>query len=273
MGKSNKWVHILLGIASFVSLFPLLWLLLTSFKPVSEIYRDTFRILPKTFTIENYVDLLTRSDGVFWTWFLNSIIISLLTTVIGLILSATAAYAISRFRFRGRKGIKMSFLFTQMVPGVILLVPLSIMMDQLDLFNTYIGVILAYLAITVPFCVMVLKNFFDTIPIEIEEAARIDGCSQFGIFWRMVLPLSLPGLAITAFYSFLTTWNEFIIALTFLKSEDMYTLPVGLQHFVNQFNTQYHLMAAAAMIITIPTLLFFFFAQRWVSHRYLYKKG
>ncbi|MDQ0417303.1 arabinogalactan oligomer/maltooligosaccharide transport system permease protein [Croceifilum oryzae] len=273
MRKSNKWVHILLGTASFISIFPILWLLLTSFKPVSEIYSDTFRILPKAFTLENYVDVLTRSGGVFWTWLLNSIMISLLTTVIGLILSTTAAYAISRFRFRGRKGITMSFLFTQMFPGILLIIPLYLMIDQLGLLNTYLGVVLAYLAITVPFCVMVLKNFFDTIPIEIEEAARMDGCSQLGIFWRMVLPHSLPGLAIAAFYSFLTTWNEFIIAVTFLKSDDMYTLPVGLQQFVNQFNTQYHLMAAAAIIITVPTLLLFFFAQRLMSNRYFYKKG
>lgn len=264
MRKSNWWVHILLGIASIIAVFPVLWILSTSFKPSSEVFSNTIQILPKTFTTDNYTEVFTRSNGVFWTWFKNSVIISLFTTAIGLVLSTTAAYAISRFRFRGRKGVELSFLVTQMFPGALLIIPLYLIVNKLGLLDTYLGVILAYSTVAVPYCVMMLKSFFDTIPVELEEAARMDGCSQFGTFWRIVLPLSLPGLAVTAFYSFITAWNEFLVALTFLNSEEMYTLPIGLQQFVNQFNTQYHLMSAAAIVITLPVLLFFLFAQRFL---------
>ncbi|WP_044641448.1 carbohydrate ABC transporter permease [Risungbinella massiliensis] len=264
MRKSTWWVHILLIIASFISIFPVFWILSTSLKPEAEVFSTGIELIPKTFTLENYQEVLTRSDGIFLEWFRNSVLIALFTTAVGLVLSTTAAYAISRFKFWGRKWVELSILMTQMFPGALLIIPLYLIVNNLGLLNSYTGVILAYSTVSVPFCVMMLKSFFDTIPYELEEAARVDGLSHFGTFYRIVLPLALPGLAVTAFYSFITAWNEFLIAITFLSDETMYTLPIGLRQFVNQFNNDYHLMSAAAILITLPVLIFFFVAQRYL---------
>ncbi|MBO8163565.1 MAG: carbohydrate ABC transporter permease [Brevibacillus sp.] len=264
MQQSNWWVHLLLLLASAIAVFPVLWILSTSFKPRAEVFSTELDFLPKTFTWENYVHVLTRSDGIFWQWMGNSLLVAVFTALIGLALSTTAAYALSRFRFAGRGAFHYGIFLTQMFPGALLIVPLYKLVDSLGLLNHYLGLILAYCTVAVPFSVMMLKSFFDTIPYELEEAARVDGLSHFGTFYRVVLPLSLPGITVTAFYSFITAWNEFLIALTFMSDQNMYTLPIGLQQFVNQFNTDWHYMAAGAIIVTLPILLVFLIAQRYI---------
>lgn len=264
MKKANWWVHLLLMIAVIISVFPVLWILSTSFKPRAEVFSTELHFIPETFTWENYVHVLTRSDGIFLTWMGNSFLIALLTALISLFLSTTAAYAISRFRFRGKKVISFGFFFTQMFPGALLIIPLYKIINGMGLLNSYAGLILAYATVAVPFCVMMMKSFFDTIPYELEEAARVDGLTHFGTFYRIVLPLALPGLAVTTFYSFITAWNEFLFALTFMSEQKMYTLPIGLQQFVNQFNTDYHYMAAGAIIVTLPVMIVFLWIQRYM---------
>lgn len=266
MRKSNWWVHLLLVIASFIAVFPVLWIMSTSFKPYEEIFSasGSIELIPKTFTWDNYLYVLTNSNGIFLEWVKNSVIVALFTTIIGLFLSTTAAYALSRYKFYGKKMIFYSFLLTQMFPGALLVIPIYNIVNRLGLLNSYFGLILAYSTVAVPFCVMMLKNFFDTIPFELEEAARVDGLSPFGTFYRIVLPLSLPGLAVTAFYAFITAWNEFLFALTFMSAEQMYTLPIGLQQFVNQFNTDWHYLSAGAIIVTVPVLIVFIIAQRYL---------
>ncbi len=266
MRKSNWWVHLLLVIASFIAVFPVLWIMSTSFKPYEEIFSasGSIELIPKTFTWDNYLYVLTNSNGIFLEWVKNSVIVALFTTIIGLFLSTTAAYALSRYKFYGKKMIFYSFLLTQMFPGALLVIPIYNIVNRLGLLNSYFGLILAYSTVAVPFCVMMLKNFFDTIPFELEEVARVDGLSPFGTFYRIVLPLSLPGLAVTAFYAFITAWNEFLFALTFMSAEQMYTLPIGLQQFVNQFNTDWHYLSAGAIIVTVPVLIVFIIAQRYL---------
>ncbi|MFY0542562.1 carbohydrate ABC transporter permease [Brevibacillus sp. H7] len=264
MRQSNWWVHILLVIASVIAVFPVIWIFSTSFKPQEEIFSTSIQLIPENVTWDNYLHVLTRSDGVFLNWFWNSTLVALLTTLVGLFLSATAAYALSRFQFVGWKVIDFSFFLAQMFPGALLIVPLYTLVNQMGLLNSYVGLVLAYSTVAVPFCVMMLKNFFDTIPFELEEAARVDGLSHFGTFYRIVLPLSLPGLAVTGFYSFITAWNEFLMALTFMSEETKYTLPIGLRQFVNQFNTDWHYMAAGAIIVTLPVLVVFLLAQRYL---------
>lgn len=264
MRASNWWVHLLLIAASAIAVFPVLWILSTSFKPRSEVFSTELDIVPQTFTWENYVHVLIRADGVFLQWMANSFLVALLTALVALSLSATAAYALSRFRFSGKRVISFSFFLTQMFPGALLIVPLYRIVNALGLLNSYLGLVLAYATVAVPFCVMMLKNFFDTIPYELEEAARVDGLSPFGTFYRIVLPLSLPGIAVTGFFAFITAWNEFLIALTFMSEQRMYTLPIGLQQFVNQFNSDWHYMAAGAIIVTLPVLIVFLLAQRYL---------
>lgn len=253
-----------LVIASLIAVFPVLWILATSLKPREEVLSPELTIIPKTFTFENFSYVLTMQGGIFWQWLFNSIFIAIMTTVIGIFLAATTAYAFSRFSFLGKRGLLFMFLVSQMFPGAILIVPLYNIIKNLGLLNSFTGLVIAYTTLSLPFCVWMLKSFFDTIPISLEEAALIDGMSAFGAFYKIILPLSLPGLAVTGFFSFITAWNEFMFALTFMTGEGNYTLPIGLRTFVFEFNTDWHFMAAGAMIVTIPVLVVFIFAQRFL---------
>jgi len=268
MRKTSKLesvaTHTVLIIASLIAVFPILWIISTSFKPYSEVFSTTLNIVPDNFTLENYKYVLTKNDHIFLTWIKNSAIIALFTSLFSVFLSATAAYALSRYKFIGHKFTMYLFLVTQMFPGALLLIPLYNLMNSLGLLNSSLGLILAYSTVAIPFSTWMLKGFFDTIPYELEEAARVDGLSQFGTFYKIVLPLSLPGISVTIFFAFITAWNEFMIALTFLNNESKYTIPIGLQQFVNQFNTDWQYMAAGAVIVTIPVLILFLYAQKYL---------
>jgi len=257
-------IHLFLAIASVVAVFPVFWLLTTSFKPRSDIYSSEIHLVPVNFTWDNYVYLLTMRDQIFLTWVKNSILVAAATTVLGVFLAATAAYAFSRYRFPGKRPMLHSFLVTQMFPGALLVVPYYNLFKNFGLLNTFTGLVLAYCTTALPFCVWMLKGYFDTIPVELEEAAKIDGLNSWGTFYRVVLPLSLPGIAVTAFFSFLTAWNEFMYALTFMSKEQLYTLPVGLRTFVFYFRTDWHYASAGAILITLPVLAFFLIAQRYL---------
>lgn len=262
LGKPSWWSYCILVIASLIAIFPVFWIFSTSLKPAAEVLSPELTILPQTITLENYRQVL--QGGLFWQWMVNSVVVALLTTVIGIILAATTAYAISRFDFWGKKTVLFSFLVAQMFPGAILIVPLYNLMKDLGLLNTFTGLVIAYSTLSLPFCVWMLKGFFDAIPISLEEAALIDGMSAWGTFLKIIIPLSLPGLAVTGFFSFITAWNEFMFALTFMTGENHYTLPVGLRTYVFEFNTAWHLMAAGAIIVTIPVLVVFLVAQRFL---------
>ena len=156
------------------------------------------------------------------------------------------------------------FLVAQMFPGIILLVPLFSIFTNLGLMDTPWALILSYSTFAIPFCILMLKGFFDTIPYELEEAGRVDGLGVFGTFWRIVIPLSVPGLAVTAFYSFITAWNEFLFARSFLTSRDAMTLPVGMSTFIDPFNQPWGLLTAGSVLITIPVMIVFYISQRFL---------
>jgi arabinogalactan oligomer/maltooligosaccharide transport system permease protein len=186
----------------------------------------------------------------------------LATTVLGVVLACTAAYAYSRFRFPGRNAGLISFLVTQMFPGTLMLIPLYLILDWLHLLDRNAGLVFVYSTTAIPFCVWMLKGYFDTIPKELEEAARVDGASNFVIFYRIMLPLARPAIAVTALFSFMTAWNEFILAATVMNSESSYTLPVGLQNMVGQFASDWGYFAAGAILVSIPVVLLFFAFQK-----------
>lgn len=260
----NIGTHIVLIIASLISVFPIIWILSTSFKFKEDVLKPGIEIIPHNFTLSNYEHVLSMDGFIFWKWLGNSVMIALITTIIGLFLASTTAYAFSRFEFKGKKFLLFSYLLTQMFPGAILIVPLYNIIKNMGLLNSYTGLLIAYSTISLPFCVWMLKSFFDTIPKSLEEAAMIDGLTSFGTFWKIILPLSLPGLSVTAFFSFITAWNEFMFALTFMSTSEHYTLPVGLRTFVFEFNTDWHYMAAGAIIVSLPVLIFFFIAQKFL---------
>ncbi|MFF7454113.1 sugar ABC transporter permease [Kitasatospora sp. NPDC008115] len=252
-------MHGALTLASLIALFPVAWILYVSFGPDKTDYLHPGEILGKL-TLSNYETVLFDTD--FFKWFGNAFLVSGVTTVFGVLIAASTGYAVSRMRFPGHKPLMWSLLVTQMFPIAVLIVPMYTILSELDLLDSYLGLILVYSTTTVPYCAWLLKGYFDTIPVEIDEAGRVDGLTPFGTFWRLVLPLARPGLAVAAFYSFLTAWAEVAFASTFMLSSDKYTLAVGLQTFVSEHDAQWNLMAATAVLIAIPSSVLFYLVQR-----------
>lgn len=269
MGKRPWYVSVALHgsllLATVIAIFPVFWIGISSFKPQQEITgQSELNVWPDNWTWSNYENVITNNDYEFPHWFWNSIVIALITTVLGVFLSATAGYALSRYRFPGYRAALNSFLVTQMFPAAILLVPIYNIVVNLGLLNTKTALVLTYSSVAVPFCVWMLKGYFDTIPISLEEAGRIDGLTPFGTFWRIVMPLSLPGIAVTSFYSFITAWNEVAFANVILTENDTYTLPVGLRTYVFQFDQDWELLTAGSMLVTVPAVIMFLIAQRYL---------
>jgi arabinogalactan oligomer/maltooligosaccharide transport system permease protein len=269
-------MHVLLIAATLFAIYPVLWVLSIAFSgkqslaiaevPPDPTFWDRFRTVipwPAEFSFANFTSVF--ADQPFATWVLNSAIVSVATTVVGVFLACTAAYAFSRFRFPGRQAGMMSFLVSQMFPGTLMLIPLYIILVKwLNLGSTRTGLVLAYSTTAIPFCVWMLKGYFDTIPRDLEEAALIDGASSATIFWRIVLPLAKPAVAVTALFSFMTGWNEFILAATLIDKEAMYTAPVGLRFFVGGFSQQWGYFAAGAVVVSIPVVALFLFLQKYL---------
>ncbi|HWS37725.1 MAG TPA: sugar ABC transporter permease [Actinoplanes sp.] len=252
-------LHATLILASLIAVGPILWVVLSSFKPGYAV-QSTELTLVKDPTLANYEYVLFETN--FPAWFLNSVIVAALTMLIGIFLSATTGYALSRFNFPGRRSLMMVFLVTQMFPVAILIVPIYTIMATLGLINTLPALVIAYLTIAVPFCAWMLKGYFDSIPTSLDEAASLDGCGPFRTFYRVVLPLARPAIAVTGFYAFLTAWGEVAYASAFIQTDDKYTLAYGLQQFVPQFNPQWEYLTAAAVLVTIPAGIVFLFAQK-----------
>ncbi|MCZ0954946.1 MAG: sugar ABC transporter permease [Rhodospirillaceae bacterium] len=212
------------------------------------------------FTLEHFRTVLGGEN--FWLWTRNSVVVAVGTTIVGLLLAIPAGYAFSRYNFSGRKGSMFVFMLIQMFPGIVILVPYFMVMKTLGLLNTSIGLIIAYSVTALPLCVWMLKGFFDAVPRALEEAAVLDGCTQLEVFFRIVLPLSLPAVAITALFSFLTAWNEFLLALVFNTSNDAYTLPVGLSSMIPATGQQWGDFAAASLVVSIPIVVLFVLFQK-----------
>ncbi len=273
---SHVWLHLFLIFFTFIAVYPVLWVITVAFSgqqslafadvPADPGFFDRLRAVfpwPEQLSLQNFKDVLTEQP--FLRWMLNSAIVAAATTVVGVFLACTAAYAFSRFQFPGRKAGMMSFLISQMFPGTLLLVPLYIIIvSWLGLGNSYLGLILVYSVTAIPFCVWMMKGYFDTIPLEIEESAIMDGASRQVIFFKIILPLAKPAVAVTALFSFMTAWNEFILAATFLEEEVKYTAPVGLKFFVGGFASQWGYFAAGSIIISLPVVLLFLYLQKYL---------
>jgi arabinogalactan oligomer/maltooligosaccharide transport system permease protein len=269
-------LHLILVLATLLTLYPVFWVFSIAFSgkqslaiadlPANPRAIDRLRAVipwPEKVSASNFVSVMT--DQPFARWILNSALVAIFTTVLGVFLACTAAYAFSRFKFPGRRPGMMAFLVSQMFPGTLMLIPLYIIIVQiLGLGSSRIGLIIVYATTSIPFSVWMLKGYFDTIPKELEEAAVIEGASAGKIFWRIVLPLAKPAVAITALFSFMTSWNEFILAATFMDKENMYTAPVGLRFFVGGFSQQWGYFAAGSIIVSIPVVLLFLYLQKYL---------
>ncbi|MEP6866805.1 MAG: sugar ABC transporter permease [Deltaproteobacteria bacterium] len=259
--------HLAVIVLVMVVLYPVMLVVKKAFEPGRDFALSPSPI-PTTITLDNFRGLFgsrgSHGEYLFVRQALNSIVIALATTVVGVFLSCTAAYALSRFRFPGRKTGLTTFVVVQMFPSTLLIMPLYVVLDKLGLLNSITGLVLVYSTTAIPFCVWTLKGYFDGLPRELEEAARIDGASAWLIFRKIILPLARPGLAVTALFSFMTAWNEFILASTFMTSESRYTLPVLIQSSVGEFSSQYGLFAAGAIVTSVPVMAVFYVLQKYL---------
>ncbi|NQV49692.1 MAG: sugar ABC transporter permease [Candidatus Marinimicrobia bacterium] len=244
------------------SIYPILRVITISIRPGNNLLTQSLAIIPADWSFENYIKLF--SDHPFGTWIWNSILVTVTVVITGVTLASTAGYALSRFRFPGREASLLSLLVTQMFPATMLLLPLFIMLSSLHLINTYLGLIVIYSSTALPFCVWQMKGYYDTIPYSLEEAARIDGASRFMAFYKIILPLASPALVITALFSFMSAWTEYIVAAQVLWYKEMFTLPIGLKSFQANMTTEWGLYAAGAMIVSIPAIALFLFLTKYL---------
>lgn len=263
--KKNKFsrdlffFYIPLIILIIFAVFPYLWTFLTSIKTDKELFSSTLRYFPKYPTLENYKVLFNKTN--FMKNMVNSFIVAGITSIVSLFVSVLAAYAFARYDFKGKMIFMVSFLLINMFPSVLLLAPLFRIMRKLGLLYTPYSLMIAYSTFTIPFSVWLLTGYIKDLPISLEEAAMVDGCTRLQAFFKITLPLTIPGIIATGIYIFITAWNEFIFALMF-TNEASRTLPVALQSFIGQFEIQWGLLTAGGVITTIPVVILFMFIQR-----------
>jgi arabinogalactan oligomer/maltooligosaccharide transport system permease protein len=258
-------LHVGLTIVCFATLYPVLWVVKMALSP-SQAMSLTISPIPESVTLDHFREVLYSFDAqgrwLFGRQLFASLAVSAATTMVGLVLAVTAAYALSRFRFPGKQMGMQALLVTQMFPATLMLVPLYSLLQTLHLLDSLSGLVLVYATSSLPFCVWMLKGYFDTLPKELEEAAIMDGASPFQVFWKVVLPLARPALAVTALFSFMTAWNEFILAATLLNDASLFTLPVALQRYVGEYKVEWGHFAAGALVVSAPVMALFFALQK-----------
>jgi len=252
---------ILLLFSSF-SLFPILRLLSISLRPGDRLLTKSLAVIPPNATLATYSQLFFEEP--FLRWMGNSLLVSGIVTIVGVGLAATAGYAFSRYNFVGKRSAMLGLLATQMFPLTMLLLPLFIVLIKLHLYDTYWALIIAYSATALPFTTWQMKGYYDTIPYSLEEAASIDGCPPLTTFWRIVLPLAAPALVITALFSFMTAWSEYLVAAALIQDQNLFTLPLGLKMFQSSLEVQWGLYSAGALVVSLPVVILFVVLSRWL---------
>jgi multiple sugar transport system permease protein len=248
-------VVLILGFA----LLPWAWMILSSLRPEAELTQRPIAIWPNTITLAHHVELLQRTS--FLQNLRDSLVVACGAVTLGLLLALPAAYAFSRFRFRGRRALRIGFLVVNMFPVVLLVLPLFILLRQLDLLDTYVALIAGHATFTLPFAVWLLTSYIDSIPPELDEAAMVDGATRLQALWRVVLPLTLPGVVAVGLYLFIASWNEYLFALM-LAGREVRTVTVALQMFIGENEISWGLLMAGGTLVALPAVLLFLFAQR-----------
>lgn len=253
---------VILTIFSFIAIYPVLHVWSVSLRTDNAFSSRSLSLIPAQLTFSTYRELFFGTD--FLIWLRNSVLVSAITTLTGVILAAFGGYALSRFKFAGKKWAMLALMTTQMFPATMLLLPFFIVLAKLGLMNSYLGLFVIYSSTALPFCLWQMKGYYDTIPRELEEAARIDGCSQFASFYRVILPLSTPALVITALFSFMGSWSEYAVAAVVLQDPQLYTLPLGLRSFQASLATQWGLYSAGAVVVSVPVTILFIALSRYL---------
>ncbi len=244
-----------------VVLLPMYWIVISSFKTLPELTSSTPTFWPRTFTVEHYVRLFAQVP--FVTYFLNSVYVALASTAITLVLASLAAYSLYRCRYRGRHLLYRAFISIYIFPRVLLLIPLYVLFTRMGIIDTLLALIIVNVTVVAPFSIWMLRAFFTTVPLDLEDAAMVDGASRLQVLVRIFLPLSAPGLAAVALNSFLMSWTEYLFAVAFIISDRHKTLPVGMAHFLQQYFIDWGLLMSSSVLIAIPPIVLFGLAGRW----------
>ena len=255
-------LHLFLAMFTVATVFPILQIFTISLRPGDQLYSTSLALIPERASFRAYPVMLFEKP--FLRWLLNSTLVAAAVTAFGVALASTAAYAFSRFRFLGREFGLYSFLLTQLFPATMLMLPLYVLMRELHLLDTFTGLVLAYTTTALPFCVWTLKGYYDTIPVELEQAALIDGCGPWTAFTTITLPLAAPALAITALFSFMTAWSEFLVARILLTRFERFTLPLGLESLAGTFQTEWANYAAGSLLVCVPVMFLFVLLNRYL---------
>ena len=242
--------------------FPFFWMLSTSLKESSEVFASPPTLVPRHLTLGNFARLLTETN--FATYFGNSLTVSFATVVLTLGVSAVGAYGLTRFRFPGRETVAGLILLTYMFAPIMIIIPFYILVKRLGLVNTHLALVLSYTTFCLPFCLWLLRAFFQSVPLELEEAALVDGAHRGRAVWHVVLPLALPGIIAAGIFTFILAWNDFLFALVLISSDELKTLPVGVNDLFNATIVDWGMIMAAGVMITLPTVGFFAGVQRYL---------
>ena len=243
-------------------LAPLYWLFITSFKTNTEINSLEVTYWPHTFTMDNYQKLFDVTD--FGVYMKNSLIVTLATSVIVLLLSISGGYALARYEFKGKKAVLLVFLISQMIPTILLFIPMFVIFGRLKLNNTLQSLIILYTVFNTPFCLVTLRGFFERIPTSLEEAAWMDGCNKMQSLVKVVIPVLFPGIVATLVFAFTGAWNELLAGIMFINSNSLKTIPVAINAFIGKYSIDWGQMSAACMIALIPTVIFFAVVQKYI---------
>lgn len=253
--------HILLLLGLVFVFFPVLWMVFVSLKSNTEVFSWPPRLLPRVFTIKPYISIFSNITKV--RFFLNSYLVAASVTLLSLFIAILSGYSFSRYKFRGKKLMNLLIIATQTVPPITLLIPYFGIMVMLRLYDTYFALILTYMVFTLPYAILMITGYFNTLPRELDEAVMVDGGSSFFILWRVLVPNAVPGIVATGVYTFLLSWNEFLFALTLTKSTEMRTVPIGIQQLMGQHAYEWNEMMAMGILGSLPILILYLAAQRY----------
>lgn len=256
------FIYSILMIMAFISVYPLLDIIKISLRPASSLFSTDLSLIPKNATLKNFHTALFVRP--YFTWFKNSLIVTLLSTAFSLMVAVFAGYGFSRFRFKGRNIGLLSFLLTQIFPAPMLLLPTYILLRYFGLIDRYIGGIIPYIALTVPFSVWIMKGYFDTIPRAFEESAYIDGANFFQVLWNIMLPLAIPALGVSFLNTFMATWNEFVTANIVFTNTELHTLPVAIFNMTGALSADWGIFSAACLVTALPVILLYIVMSKFL---------
>ena len=255
-------VLVLLTVGALFSGFPVFWMLVSSFKANSEIFSYPPKIITESFSFGAYSTII--SDPVKVRFFVNSYVVSLSVTALTLVVAILGAYALSRYQFRGKSALNIVIVSVQAVPPITLLIPYFGLMVTLHLYNTYAALILTYAVFTLPYAIIMLTGYFNTLPKELDEAVKLDGGSSMTALWRVLVPVAVPGIVAVGVYTYMIAWNEYLFALTLTRTENMRTVPIGIQLLMGQHAYEWNEMMAMSILGSLPVLVLFLFFQRYL---------